>query len=179
MASTIIKSAAEFAAKNSAKSASSLAGANGGFSLFGGKMHGWQCGETRAVSFSDTMFSSDLAPFHLPACNACGPGGVAGKPISERNLSAAGASSTNRGVIFMGPNDVEVKSIPFPKLELDSTTSPVESERQKRKCEHGAILKVVTTNICGSDQHMVRGRTSLPGGHMVRTEYHVTLRARN
>ena len=27
--------------------------------------------------------------------------------------------------------------------------------------------KVVTTNICGSDQHMVRGRTSLPGGHMV------------
>jgi len=38
---------------------------------------------------------------------------------------------------------------------------------QKRKCEHGAILKVVTTNICGSDQHMVRGRTSLPGGYMV------------
>ena len=38
---------------------------------------------------------------------------------------------------------------------------------QQRKCEHGAILKVVTTNICGSDQHMVRGRTSLPGGHMV------------
>ena len=31
----------------------------------------------------------------------------------------------------------------------------------------GAILKIVTTNICGSDQHMVRGRTSLPGGHMV------------
>lgn len=67
----------------------------------------------------------------------------------------------------MGPNEVEVKGIPYPKLELDSTTSPVASERQKRKCNHGAILKVVTTNICGSDQHMVRGRTSLPGGHMV------------
>jgi glutathione-independent formaldehyde dehydrogenase len=92
---------------------------------------------------------------------------MAGKPINERSLSAASAASTNRGVIFMGPNDVEVKSIPFPKLELDSTDSPVVSERQKRKCEHGAILKVVTTNICGSDQHMVRGRTSLPGGHMV------------
>ena len=25
----------------------------------------------------------------------------------------------------------------------------------------------MTTNICGSDQHMVRGRTSLPGGYMV------------
>jgi len=67
----------------------------------------------------------------------------------------------------MAPGEVEVKSIDFPKLELDSTTSPVISERQKRKCEHGVILKVTTTNICGSDQHMVRGRTSLPGGHMV------------
>jgi glutathione-independent formaldehyde dehydrogenase len=67
----------------------------------------------------------------------------------------------------MGPDHVEVKGIPYPELALDSTGSPVESERQKRKCDHGAILKVVTTNICGSDQHMVRGRTSLPGGHMV------------
>ena len=65
------------------------------------------------------------------------------------------------------PGEVEVKDIPFPKLELDSRTSPVEAERQYRKCEHGAILKVVTTNICGSDQHMVRGRTSLTGGYMV------------
>ena len=67
----------------------------------------------------------------------------------------------------MGPGEVQIKAIEFPKLELDSTSSPVVSERQKRKCEHGAILKVVTTNICGSDQHMVRGRTSLPGGYMV------------
>lgn len=42
----------------------------------------------------------------------------------------------------MAPGEVEVKSIDFPKLELDSTTSPVISERQKRKCEHGVILKV-------------------------------------
>jgi hypothetical protein len=43
--------------------------------------------------------------------------------------------------MFMGPNHVEVKDIPFPKLELDSMSSPVVSERQKRKCEHGVILK--------------------------------------
>jgi len=67
----------------------------------------------------------------------------------------------------MGPGDVQVQSIPYPVLALDSTGSPVESERQKRDCQHGVVLKVVTTNICGSDQHMVRGRTSLPGGHMV------------
>lgn len=77
------------------------------------------------------------------------------------------ATKTNRGLMYMGPGKVEVKSIPYPMLALDSTTSPVESERQKRDCQHGVILKVVTTNICGSDQHMVRGRTSLPGGHMI------------
>ena len=33
-----------------------------------------------------------------------------------------------------------------------------------RKVPHGAILRTVTTNICGSDQHMVRGRTTAPSG---------------
>ena len=33
-----------------------------------------------------------------------------------------------------------------------------------KKVEHGVILKVVATNICGSDQHMVRGRTTAPTG---------------
>ena len=53
----------------------------------------------------------------------------------------------------MGPGKVEVQSIDFPKLALGD-----------RKCEHGVILKIVTTNICGSDQHMVRGRTTAPQG---------------
>jgi len=90
---------------------------------------------------------------HPPGCSCCS--------------SRAYSSATNRGVVYMEPGVVEVKPIDFPKLELDSTNSPVVSERQKRKCEHGVILKIATTNICGSDQHMVRGRTSLPGGHMV------------
>ncbi len=59
----------------------------------------------------------------------------------------------NRGVVYMGPGKVEVQSIDFPKLALGA-----------RKCEHGVILKVVSTNICGSDQHMVRGRTTAPSG---------------
>jgi glutathione-independent formaldehyde dehydrogenase len=33
-----------------------------------------------------------------------------------------------------------------------------------RKTPHGAILRIVSTNICGSDQHMVRGRTTAPAG---------------
>ena len=59
----------------------------------------------------------------------------------------------NRGVVFMGPGIVEVQSIDFPGLALGN-----------RKCEHGVILKIVSTNICGSDQHMVRGRTTAPKG---------------
>ncbi|MFC0465754.1 formaldehyde dehydrogenase, glutathione-independent, partial [Kineococcus gynurae] len=31
-----------------------------------------------------------------------------------------------------------------------------------RRVDHGVILKLVATNICGSDQHMVRGRTTAP-----------------
>ena len=30
----------------------------------------------------------------------------------------------------------------------------------KKAAPHAAVLKLVTTNICGSDQHMVRGRTT-------------------
>ncbi len=33
-----------------------------------------------------------------------------------------------------------------------------------REVPHGVILKTVATNICGSDQHMVRGRTTAPEG---------------
>ena len=60
----------------------------------------------------------------------------------------------NRGVVYEGPGKVEVESIPFPKFE----------DPHGRKIEHGVILRVVTTNICGSDQHMVRGRTTAPKG---------------
>lgn len=61
--------------------------------------------------------------------------------------------SNNRGVAYIKPGVVQVQNIDFPKLELG-----------KRKCNHGVILKVISTNICGSDQHMVRGRTTAPEG---------------
>ncbi len=60
----------------------------------------------------------------------------------------------NSGVVYLGPNNVEVQSIDYPKLENPAG----------KKIEHGVILKVVSTNICGSDQHMVRGRTTAPKG---------------
>lgn len=59
----------------------------------------------------------------------------------------------NHGVAYLEPGKVEVQEIDYPKLALGN-----------RKCDHGVILKIVSTNICGSDQHMVRGRTTAPKG---------------
>lgn len=62
--------------------------------------------------------------------------------------------SGNRGVVYIGPGKVEVQSIAYPEM-IDPAG---------RRANHGVILRVVSTNICGSDQHMVRGRTTAPQG---------------
>ena len=62
--------------------------------------------------------------------------------------------ATNRGVVYLGPGKVEVKSIDYPKMQNPAG----------KDITHGVILKIVSTNICGSDQHMVRGRTTAPKG---------------
>ncbi|MFT4414470.1 formaldehyde dehydrogenase, glutathione-independent [Fredinandcohnia humi] len=69
----------------------------------------------------------------------------------------------NKAVVYVGPGEVEVRDIGFPDLVLRDGPG-VNPLNVGRKCEHGVILKVVTTNICGSDQHMVRGRTTAPSG---------------
>ena len=69
----------------------------------------------------------------------------------------------NRAVTYAGPGKVEVTDIPYPTLELQDGPG-VNPANVGRKVPSGAILKVVTTNICGSDQHMVRGRTTAPVG---------------
>src|SRR5215216_4687376 len=65
-------------------------------------------------------------------------------------------ADTNQGVVYTGPGRVEVQDLDYPKLELP--------EQNNRPLQHGVILRVVATNICGSDQHMVRGRTTAPEG---------------
>jgi glutathione-independent formaldehyde dehydrogenase len=69
----------------------------------------------------------------------------------------------NRGVAYMGPGKVEVHDIDFPTFELKDGPG-VNPANVGRKLPHGAILRIVSTNICGSDQHMVRGRTTAPEG---------------
>lgn len=69
----------------------------------------------------------------------------------------------NKAVAYIGPRHVEVQTIDYPALELRDGPG-VNPANVGRKCPHGVILKVVATNICGSDQHMVRGRTTAPEG---------------
>ncbi|WP_146338765.1 formaldehyde dehydrogenase, glutathione-independent [Nesterenkonia sp. NBAIMH1] len=70
--------------------------------------------------------------------------------------------SSNRVVVYKGPGEVTIESVDYPKLEIPKEVADHFGISQK--APHAAILKVVTTNICGSDQHMVRGRTTAPVG---------------
>jgi glutathione-independent formaldehyde dehydrogenase len=69
----------------------------------------------------------------------------------------------NRGVAYIEPGKVELHDIDFPTFELRDGPG-VNPANVGRKLPHGAILRIVATNICGSDQHMVRGRTTAPEG---------------
>src|SRR5258705_7960878 len=71
---------------------------------------------------------------------------------TQRRLQMS--SNSNRGVVYLKPGSVEVRKIDFPSFRNPAG----------KTIDHGVILKVVTTNICGSDQHMVRGRTTAPAG---------------
>jgi len=68
---------------------------------------------------------------------------------------------SNRGVAYKGPGEVELIDLPYPEFELKDGPG-VNPANVGRKVPHGVILRTVSTNICGSDQHMVRGRTTAP-----------------
>jgi glutathione-independent formaldehyde dehydrogenase len=63
-------------------------------------------------------------------------------------------AASNRAVTFLGPFNLEVQDKGYPKLQ----------DPKGRKIEHAAILKLVATNICGSDLHIYRGRFEAPSG---------------
>jgi glutathione-independent formaldehyde dehydrogenase len=71
--------------------------------------------------------------------------------------------SGNKAVAYVRPSEVRIENIDYPTLELRDGPG-VHPANVGRKCPHGVILRVVSTNICGSDQHMVRGRTTAPEG---------------
>ncbi|WP_445255571.1 formaldehyde dehydrogenase, glutathione-independent [Nocardioides aurantiacus] len=70
--------------------------------------------------------------------------------------------SGNRVVVYKGPGEVAVETVDYPKLEIPKEVA--DHFGIKQAAPHAVVLKLVTTNICGSDQHMVRGRTTAPVG---------------
>jgi glutathione-independent formaldehyde dehydrogenase len=72
------------------------------------------------------------------------------------------APNGNRIVVYKGPGQVAVETVDYPKLEVPQDVASAMG--MSRKADHAVILRNVSTNICGSDQHMVRGRTTAPAG---------------
>jgi glutathione-independent formaldehyde dehydrogenase len=68
----------------------------------------------------------------------------------------------NRIVTYKEPGVVTVEDHDMPKLEVPADVA--RATGMTREAPHGVILRNISTNICGSDQHMVRGRTTAPPG---------------
>ena len=68
----------------------------------------------------------------------------------------------NRVVVYKGPGEVAVEDIEYPNPEVPGEVA--DAMGMSKEAPHAVILKIVSTNICGSDQHMVRGRTTAPVG---------------
>ncbi|MEX5309337.1 alcohol dehydrogenase catalytic domain-containing protein [Kocuria sp. CPCC 205297] len=60
----------------------------------------------------------------------------------------------NRSVVFRGVKNMQVEDLDFPKLQMPNG----------KKAPHGVVLKVVASNICGSDLHIYRGSFPAPEG---------------
>jgi glutathione-independent formaldehyde dehydrogenase len=56
-----------------------------------------------------------------------------------------------KAVVYQGPREVEVKEMPDPSIQAPTD----------------AIVRITTTNICGSDLHMYEGRTSVEQGKIL------------
>jgi len=56
-----------------------------------------------------------------------------------------------KALVYNGPRDVSVKKVPDPKIEQPTDV----------------IVKITTTNICGSDLHMYEGRTDVEKGKVL------------
>ncbi|KWR70011.1 aldehyde dismutase [Arthrobacter sp. W1] len=69
----------------------------------------------------------------------------------------------NLAVSYAGAGKVELIDTPYPEFELKDGPG-VHPANVGRQVHHGVILRTIATNICGSDQHMVRGRTTAPVG---------------
>jgi len=79
---------------------------------------------------------------------------------AERPYKRDGA--VNKAAVYKGPGEVAVEEIEYPKLEVPEEVASAMG--MSKEAPHGVILEVVSSGICSSDQHMVRGQTTTPIG---------------
>jgi glutathione-independent formaldehyde dehydrogenase len=56
-----------------------------------------------------------------------------------------------KALVYNGPRDVRVKNVPDAKIERPTDV----------------LVKITSTNICGSDLHMYEGRTDMEEGRVL------------
>src|SRR6202012_2373501 len=56
-----------------------------------------------------------------------------------------------KALVYNGPHDVQVKNVPDAKIEQPTDV----------------LVKITSTNICGSDLHMYEGRTDVEAGKVL------------
>jgi glutathione-independent formaldehyde dehydrogenase len=56
-----------------------------------------------------------------------------------------------KALVYNGPKSVSIKNVPDPKIEQPTD----------------ALVRITTTNICGSDLHMSEGRTDIETGKIL------------
>jgi threonine dehydrogenase-like Zn-dependent dehydrogenase len=56
-----------------------------------------------------------------------------------------------KALVYNGPRDVSVENVPEPKIEQPTDV----------------LVRITTTNICGSDLHMYEGRTNMQSGRVL------------
>lgn len=75
-------------------------------------------------------------------------------PLRQEAAEGVKDMSGNRSVVFRGTENMQVEDLDFPKLEMPNG----------KKAPHGVVLKIVASNICGSDLHIYRGSFPVPDG---------------
>ena len=60
-----------------------------------------------------------------------------------------------KALVYSGPRDVNVVEVPDAKIERSTDV----------------LVKITTTNICGSDLHMYEGRTDVEAGKILAMKY--------
>jgi glutathione-independent formaldehyde dehydrogenase len=68
--------------------------------------------------------------------------------LSEQNYSLN--QSFMKALVYYGAKDVRVSEVPDPKVEQPTDV----------------LVRITTTNICGSDLHMYEGRTNMEEGRI-------------